>query len=216
VIEWLDLIYPIFSRLDEACFYHSSIAAMSELIKHGCTTAFDHQYNFPRHAGKQLIDRQFEAASLLGMRFHAGRGSNTLPKSEGSTIPDEMCETTDEFIHDCARLIDTYHDSARFSMRQVAIAPCQPVNCYKETFTESIALARDKKVLLHSHVGEGESDVIRCLAGSLLGAKPSGNTPTCPIANRGIALPRTGVFSRRRSYPHRRDASGWGTYRSWC
>jgi len=161
VIEWLDRIYPIFSNLDEECFYHSSIAAMGELIKHGCTTAFDHQYNYPRHAGKHIVDRQFDAAELLGMRFHAGRGGNTLPKSEGSTIPDEMCETTDEFINDCARLIDTYHDPKPFSMRQVAVAPCQPVNSYIETFKESIALARDKRVLLHSHVGEGESEVIR-------------------------------------------------------
>ena len=65
VIEWLDRIYPIFSQLTEDCFYHSSVTAMAELIKHGCTTAFDHQYNFPHHAGKRLIDRQFEAADLL-------------------------------------------------------------------------------------------------------------------------------------------------------
>ena len=161
VIEWLDRIYPLFSRLDEACFYHSSVAAMGELIKHGCTTAFDHQYNFPRHAGKHLIDRQFEAADLLGMRFHAGRGGNTLPKSQGSTIPDDMLESTDEFIADCARLIETYHDPEPFSMRQVVIAPCQPVNSWRETFTESAALARDTQTLLHSHVGEGESEVIR-------------------------------------------------------
>src|SRR5262245_38147565 len=25
VIEWLDLIYPVFSRLNEDCFYHSSV-----------------------------------------------------------------------------------------------------------------------------------------------------------------------------------------------
>jgi len=161
LIEWLDTIYPIFARLDEECFYHASLAAMGELIKHGCTTAFDHQYNFPRHAGTRIVDRQFEAAELLGMRFHAGRGGNTLPKSEGSTIPDEMCESTDEFINECARLIDTFNDPARNSMRQVAVAPCQPVNCYRETFTESVALARDKQVLLHSHVGEGESSVIQ-------------------------------------------------------
>ena len=161
VIEWLDRIYPLFSKLDEECFYHASVAAMGELIKHGCTTAFDHQYNFPRHAGKRLIDRQFDASELLGMRFHAGRGGNTLPKSEGSTIPDEMCETTDEFIADCARLIDSYHDAERYSMRQVVVAPCQPVNSYRDTFTESIALARNRQVLLHSHVGEGESEVIR-------------------------------------------------------
>ncbi|MDS9467863.1 amidohydrolase [Paracoccus sp. MBLB3053] len=165
LIEWLDTIYPIFARLTEDCFYHSSVTAMAELIKHGCTTAFDHQYCFPRHAGSRIVDRQFEAAELLGMRFHAGRGGNTLPKSEGSTIPDEMLETTDGFISDCARLIDGYHDAERFSMRQVAIAPCQPVNCYTESFTESVRLARDKGVILHTHAGEGESPVIEARFG---------------------------------------------------
>lgn len=165
VIEWLDRIYPIFSRLTEDCFYHSSVVAMAELIKHGCTTAFDHQYCFPRHAGSRIIDRQFEAAEMMGMRFHAGRGGNTLPKSEGSTIPDEMLETTDGFIADCERAIDTYHDASPLSMRQVSVAPCQPVNCYRETFEQSVALARDKGVILHSHVGEGESPVIEQVHG---------------------------------------------------
>ncbi len=165
VIEWLDRIYPIFSRLTEDCFYHSSTTAMAELIKHGCTTAFDHQYNFPRHAGRRIVDQQFEAADLLGMRFHAGRGGNTLPKSEGSTIPDAMLETTDEFIGDCERLIDSYHDADRFSMRQVVVSPCQPVNSYRETFVESVRLARDRGVFLHTHVGEGESAVMEARTG---------------------------------------------------
>ena len=165
VIEWLDRVYPIFSRLTEDCFYHSSVVAMAELIKHGCTTAFDHQYCFPRHAGSRIIDRQFEAAEMMGIRFHAGRGGNTLPKSEGSTIPDEMLETTDEFIADCARAIYAYHQSEPLAMRKVAVAPCQPVNCYRETFVESVALARDKGVILHSHVGEGESAVIEQVHG---------------------------------------------------
>ncbi|MCA0961280.1 amidohydrolase [Salipiger bermudensis] len=165
VIEWLDRIYPIFAQLTEESFYHSSLTAMAELAKHGCTTAFDHQYCFPRKAGKGIVDRQFEAAEKIGLRFHAGRGTNTLPKSEGSTIPDEMLETTDEFLADCERLIDSYHDGGPFSMRQVSLAPCQPVNCYRETFVESIKLARDKGAILHSHVGEGESEVIRARHG---------------------------------------------------
>ncbi|MAE91298.1 MAG: amidohydrolase, partial [Pelagibaca sp.] len=165
VIEWLDRIYPIFAQLTEESFYHSSLTAMAELAKHGCTTAFDHQYCFPRKAGKGIVDRQFEAAEKIGLRFHAGRGTNTLPKSEGSTIPDEMLETTDEFLADCERLIDAYHDGGPFSMRQVSLAPCQPVNCYRETFVESIRLARDKGAILHSHVGEGESEVIRARHG---------------------------------------------------
>ena len=165
LIEWLDTIYPIFSKLTEDCFYHSTVVALAELIKHGCTTAFDHQYCFPRHAGSRIVDRQFEAADMLGIRLHVGRGGNTLPKSEGSTIPDEMLETTDDFLADCERLIDAYHDPKPFAMRQVAVAPCQPVNCYRETFVESVRLARDKGVLLHSHVGEGESAVMQARTG---------------------------------------------------
>lgn len=165
VLEWLDRIYPIFSQLTEDCFYHSSLTAMAELIKHGCTTALDHQYCFPRHAGKYLVDRQFEAAERLGIRYHAGRGGNTLPKSEGSTIPDAMLETTDEFLADCERLIDRYHDASPFSLRQVVISPCQPVNSYRETFVGAVALARDKGVFLHTHVGEGESPVIEARHG---------------------------------------------------
>lgn len=161
VIEWLDRIYPIFAQLDEDCFYHASVVAMAELVKHGCTTAFDHQYCFPRHAGTRIVDRQFEAAELLGVRFHAGRGANTLPKAKGSTIPDEMLETTDGFLADCERLVAAYHDPAPFSMRQVAIAPCQPVNSWRETFVESAALARALGVRLHTHVGEGESPVMK-------------------------------------------------------
>jgi hydroxyatrazine ethylaminohydrolase len=130
---------------------------MADLLKHGCTCAFDHQYCFPRHAGKELVDRQMEAAALLGIRYHAGRGANTLPMSEGSTIPDEMLETTDEFLADCERLVGLYHDPRPFSMRQIVIAPCQPVNCRRETFVESLALAREKGVHLHTHLGEGEN-----------------------------------------------------------
>lgn len=160
VIQWLNEIYEIFKMIDSDAIYYSSLTAMTDLIKHGCTTAFDHQYCFPNTTDKKLVDRQMEAASLLGIRYHAGRGANTLPREEGSTIPAEMLETTDEFLSDCERLIDLYHNPDPFSMSQIVIAPCQPVNCYKETFVESAILARDKNVLLHTHLGEGENDLM--------------------------------------------------------
>ena len=157
VIEWLGVIYEIFKHIDADLVYYSSLVAMADLLKHGATTVFDHHYVFPRTADKHLIDRQMEAASQLGLRFHAGRGTNTLPKNAGSTIPDEMLETTDEFLEDCERLIHKYHDPKPYSMRQVVIAPCQPINCYKETFIESAKLAREHGVYLHTHLGEGEN-----------------------------------------------------------
>jgi hydroxyatrazine ethylaminohydrolase len=157
VLDWIEEIYEIFKYVDADVIYYSSLVAMADLLKHGSTTVFDHQYCYPRSAGKQLVDRQMEAAAQLGIRFHAGRGANTLPKSEGSNVPDEMVESTDEFLQDCERLIDTYHDPSPYSMRQIVISPCQPINCYKDTFTESLNLARDKDVFLHTHLGEGEN-----------------------------------------------------------
>jgi len=157
VIEWLGVIYEIFKHIDDELVYYSSLVAMADLLKHGATTMFDHHYVFPRSADIKLIDRQMEAASQLGLRFHAGRGTNTLPKREGSTIPDEMLETTDAFLQDCERLIHKYHDPKPYSMRQLVIAPCQPINCYTETFVESAKLAREHGVYLHTHLGEGEN-----------------------------------------------------------
>lgn len=161
VVDWLEKIYPIFQKVNEEVIYYSSLTAMADLIKHGCTCAFDHQYCYTNVSGKYLVDRQMEAAELLGIRFHAGRGTNTLPKSMGSNIPDNMLETTDEFIKDCERVIDLYHDPNPFSMRQIVVAPCQPINSYEETFAESAALARDKKVHMHTHLYEGDRSIIK-------------------------------------------------------
>ena len=68
-----------------------------------------------------------------------------------------MLETTDEFLGDCERLIDLYHDGGPFSMRQIVVSPCQPINCRRESFSESRALARSKGVRMHTHLGEGEN-----------------------------------------------------------
>jgi hydroxyatrazine ethylaminohydrolase len=157
VLDWIGKIYEIFKLIDSDSIYYSSLVALADLAKHGCTTAFDHQYCFPRHAGPGLVDRQMDAARLLGIRYHGGRGANTLPNSEGSTIPDEMLESTDEFLSDCDRLIGLYGKGEPFAMTGIVVSPCQPINCRRETFVESLAFARSKKVRLHTHLGEGEN-----------------------------------------------------------
>lgn len=157
VIDWIDEIYEIFRLVTPDVIQYSTLTALADLARHGCTTAFDHQYCYPRHAGKELVDRQMAAAEIIGVRYHAGRGANTLTRREGSTVPDEMVETTDEFLKDCDRLISHYHDPKPFSMQQIVIAPCQPINCHKETFVESAQFARSRGVRLHTHVGEGEN-----------------------------------------------------------
>lgn len=161
VMDWIDKIYRIFQKIDDNVIYYSSLTAMADLLKHGCTTAFDHQYCYTTATGKRPVDRQMEAAAQLGIRYSAGRGGNTLPREKGSSIPAAMVESTDEFIKDCERLIDKYHDAKPYAMNQIIVAPCQPINCYKDTFVESLKLARDKGVRLHTHLGEGESEGIK-------------------------------------------------------
>ena len=157
VLDWIEQIYKLFSLVNEEVIYYSTLTAFSDLIKHGCTTALDHQYCFPRHAPKNLVDRQMEAAGMMGIRYHAARGANTLSQSRGSTVPDELVETTDEFLLDCERLITTWHDASYGSMHQIVVAPCQPINCKEETFIEAASLARKHAVQLHTHLGEGEN-----------------------------------------------------------
>ncbi|MDC7249587.1 MAG: amidohydrolase [Sphaerochaetaceae bacterium] len=160
VPQWLDTIYPIFSLIDNEVIYYSSLTAMSDLIKHGCTTAFDHQYCYTDKTQNKAVDYQMKAASELGIRYHAGRGCNTLPKSKGSTMPDVMVESTETFIQDIERLTNKFHDPNEFSMSQIVVAPCQPINSYKETFEESVKIARKLNLRLHTHLGEGENSIM--------------------------------------------------------
>ncbi|HHW93276.1 MAG TPA: amidohydrolase [Clostridiaceae bacterium] len=160
VIEWLDKIYRVFANFDEEMIYYSSLTAMSDLVKHGCTTAFDHQYCHTKPNGIKMLDQQVKAATEIGIRYVGGRGGNTLPREKGSTIPAPMLETTEEFIADCERLIKTYHDNRPFSMTQIVVAPCQPLNCYSDTFVESVELARKYGVRMHTHLGEGENPLM--------------------------------------------------------
>ncbi|MEG0779271.1 MAG: amidohydrolase [Oscillospiraceae bacterium] len=161
VPEWLDQIYRIFQLVDDEVIYYSSLTAMADLVKHGCTCAFDHQYCYTKATGKTPVDRQMEAAKLLGIRYHAGRGTNTLPRSKGSTMPENMLETTDEFLQDCERLVGLYHDSAPFAMSRIVPAPCQPINCYRETFVETVDFCRKHGLRMHTHLGEGENEIMR-------------------------------------------------------
>jgi hydroxyatrazine ethylaminohydrolase len=158
--QWLTAVYSIFRLIDTDVVYYASLAAMADLVKHGCTCAFDHQYCYTPKTGMDPIDRQMEAAKLVGIRLHAGRGTNTLPLEEGSTMPPEMLETTDSYLKDCERLIKLYHDPNPFSMNQIVMAPCQPINCYIETFTETVSMARANGVYMHTHLGEGENEAM--------------------------------------------------------
>lgn len=163
LFDWLLYSYNVWTRVNPDYIYYSSMVAMAEFIKYGGTTCFDQHFAFPRGSGKLIVDRQFEAAETLGLRFHAGRSCFTRGKKEGGLPPDELVETTDEFLKDCERLIDKYHDPGEFSSRQVVVAPCSPFSVDSDVMIESAKLARDKKVRLHTHLAETLDEEKYCL-----------------------------------------------------
>ena len=157
LFPWLRYLYEIWKNLDAEVIRLSSLTAMGELMKNGCTTCFDHHYVFPHGAG-DLIGAQFAAASELGIRMHASRGSMDLSVKDGGLPPDSVVQTVDEILADSARLIETYHDPSFGSMRQVALAPCSPFSVSADLLRESAKLARQYGVRLHTHLAETKDE----------------------------------------------------------
>ena len=157
LFDWLTTLYEIWKGLDEQVIRFSSLTGMGELMKHGCTTCFDHHYVFPAHAG-DLIGSQFAAAEELGIRMFASRGSMDLSKKDGGLPPDSVVQTVDEIMKDSARIIEAYHDPRPGSMRQVALAPCSPFSVSAELLRQSAILARQYGVRLHTHLCETKDE----------------------------------------------------------
>lgn len=163
LFDWLLYSYNVWTKVNPDYMYYSSMVAMGEFIKYGGTTCFDQHFVYPKKSSKLLIDQQFKAAEALGLRFHAGRSCFTRGKKEGGLPPNELVETTDEFLKDCERLIDKYHDPKEFSLRQVVVAPCSPFSVDSDVMIESAKLARAKKVRLHTHLAETVDEEQYCL-----------------------------------------------------
>jgi len=154
LFPWLLHLYEIWKNLDSDTIRYSSLVGMGELLKTGCTTCFDHHYVFPNTVGSNLIDVQFEAATDLGIRMHCSRGSMSLSKKDGGLPPDTVVQTVNEILEDSERLIKKYHDSEKYSMRQMVLAPCSPFSVTSELMEKSAILARKYGVRLHTHLCE--------------------------------------------------------------
>ena len=157
LFDWLRALYEIWKNLNEESVRFSSLTAMGEMMKHGCTTCFDHHYVFPAGAG-DLTGVQFAAAAELGMRMVCSRGSMDLSRKDGGLPPDSVVQTIDEIMADSVRVIEAYHDPSPGSMRQVVLAPCSPFSVTADLLRESGKLARQYGVRLHTHLCETKDE----------------------------------------------------------
>ena len=170
LFEWLKYLYRVWVQVNPEYMYYSALVGMGEFIKFGGTTMFDQHFAFPKSSQKNIVDAEFKAASELGLRFHAGRSCFTRGQNNGGLPPEELVESCDEMLKDCERLIETYHDPADFSMRQVAVSPCSPFSVDTQVMVESAKLARTKNVRLHTHLCETKDEATYCL--EIYGKRP--------------------------------------------
>ena len=167
LFHWLKTLYPIWARLTPGDIYISTKTALAELALSGCTTASDHLYLFPN--GSKLDD-EIEAASQIGLRLHASRGSMSLGESQGGLPPDSVVDDEETILKDSQRLIEQYHDPKPGSKVQIVLAPCSPFSVTTDLMRQSAHLAREYHVHLHTHLAETEDEEAFCL--EMFGHKP--------------------------------------------
>ncbi len=162
LFNWLNYLYAIWARLTPEAVYCSSLVAMGELLKTGCTTSVDQFYVFPKNQPKELVDEEFRAAEEIGIRFHGSRGSMSLSEKDGGLPPDSVVQTEEEILNDSQRVIEKFHDYRPFAMQRVVLSPCSPFSVTENLLRESIKLARNYKVESHTHIAETKDEDIFC------------------------------------------------------
>lgn len=153
---WLRTLYPIWQRFTPDHMHVSAQVGLAELALSGCTLSSDHLYLYPN--GSRLEDT-IHAAAEIGLRFHPTRGAMSIGESSGGLPPDALVEGEEAILADCVRVIDAFHDPAEGAMCRVGIAPCSPFSVSTDLMRNAALLARDKGVMLHTHLAENDEDI---------------------------------------------------------
>ena len=158
---WLQTLYPIWARFGPEEMFASAQIGLAELALSGCSMTSDHLYLFP---GGARLDDTIAAAQEVGLRFHPTRGAMSIGISAGGLPPDSLVEAEAAILEDCIRVIDRFHDAREGSMLRVGIAPCSPFSVSRDLMRDAALLARDKGVMLHTHLAENDEDIAYSLA----------------------------------------------------
>ncbi len=158
---WLQKLYPIWATMGPEEMFISAQVGLAELALSGCTLSSDHLYLDPNGA---RLDDTIAAAREIGLRFHPTRGAMSIGESDGGLPPDSLVEREADILNDCIRVIDAHHDAAEGAMVRVGIAPCSPFSVSRDLMRDAALLARDKGVMLHTHLAENEEDIAYSLA----------------------------------------------------
>lgn len=130
ILEWLQVLYPIWAEIDPDAYYRAALATSCELLCSGCTTNADFAYLMPETNGEMAME-EIRGVREAGIRFVLVRGGMPTMESDlearlrplmGLRI-DRLLDREAELFPKLEQTIHRYHDTAPGAMLQVAIGP---------------------------------------------------------------------------------------------
>lgn len=170
LFKWLVYLYEVWKGVDEEAVYWSSMLALAELAKTGCSLSTDHHYLYPQGFRDDLPGLQFKAAEEIGLRFAPTRGSMSRSKKDGGLPPDTVVQDEDTILAESEAALAKYHDPAPDAMRKLALAPCSPFSVSEQSMKDAAALARRYGARLHTHLAETKDEDEFCV--KMYGRRP--------------------------------------------
>ena len=158
---WLKTLYPIWARFGPDEMFVSAQIGLAELALSGCTLTSDHLYLYPNGA---RLDDTIAAAAEVGLRFHPTRGAMRSAKCAGGLPPDSLVENEAAILKTASAWSMPSTIRAAAPWCRVGLAPCSPFSVSRDLMREAALLARDKGVMLHTHLAENDEDIAYSLA----------------------------------------------------
>jgi cytosine/adenosine deaminase-related metal-dependent hydrolase len=148
---WLEVLTPLWARLDEEAVHAAAWVGLAELALGGCTTSTDHLYLDPYGDGR-LVEAEIAAAADLGFRFHPTHGSMDITASNGGFAPDSLGGKVDDILAVSEDLVARHHDPSPGAMCRIALAPAATYLATPELYQGAADLAKRLDLRLHTHL----------------------------------------------------------------
>jgi len=147
LIDWLKKrVWPMEAAHTKESIRASARLGIAELIKGGTTCALTMET--VRHTEEVL-----RVVDETGFRATVGK----CMMDKGDEVPPELHEETRESIRESVELIETWHGRADGRVR-CCFAPRFAVSCTRELLIEVSELAREHRVMIHTHAAENKSE----------------------------------------------------------
>lgn len=158
--RWLeDEIWPLEAKLTPEDVYWGSLLGIAEMIRSG-TTCFADMYFYMDSVARAVEESGIRALLAYGI---------IAPKSNEKL--ERELEITRQFI-------ERHHNTAEGRIR-VALGPHAPYTCHPKVWEEVLELAKDKGLIIHTHLAETVSEMEKAL-------QEWGKTPVAYLHELGV------------------------------